>query len=75
MLLQSELSQGSLNLLHGAEHQVTHDVKPEAIYLHSQLCVQHFYNPCCGELLHSKKGDREVSFYPKLLFDYTTGSS
>ena len=33
MLSQRELRQGSLHLLHGAQHQVAHDVEPEAIDL------------------------------------------
>lgn len=33
MLLQGQLSQGGLDLLHAAQHEVAHDVKAETIHL------------------------------------------
>ena len=34
MLLESERFQRRLNFVHGAAHEVAHDVKPEAVNLH-----------------------------------------
>lgn len=39
ILVQGQLCQGCLDLLHGAQHEVAHDIKPEAINLQHEGVV------------------------------------